>query len=275
MTLPEEYEHLLDLFFQLVQSQAGKAIESGEEWKNDAQTLSIKLFRHLASMHGLSKGATIVPPGMQPLPYIDHSSIKVLARAALETYLVFHYLFGSEDDELCRFRHGTWVLGGLSDRQDAHVSVEEHREKLQDEKRQIEELQAQLSTSPYLANYTTKQQNKLLNGNWRIGKNWTDLGVSADFNKKYFEDIYSYLCGYSHASYISALQVGQAVALEDQTKLTNSILGIGMVIMAHYVFAYSLAFHTAGTILEENSTSKAIAEKWHFRSEDMKHIYER
>ena len=275
MTLSEEYEHLLDLFFQLVQSQAGKPIESGEEWKNDAQTLSIKLFRHLASMHRLSKGATIVPPGIPPVPYIDHSSIKVLARAALETYLVFHYLFGSDDEELCRFRHATWVLGGLFDRQDVHISIEEHKENLQNEKRQIIKLQAQLSASPYLATYTTKQQDKLFTGNWRIGKNWTDLGVSADFNKKYFEDIYSYLCGYSHASYISALQVGQAAAIEDQTKLTNSILGIGMVIMAHYVFAYSSTFHSAGAILKENSNPKAIAEKWHFRSEDMRHIYER
>lgn len=275
MTLAEEYEQLLDLFFQLVQSQAGKLIKSGEEWKNDAQTLSIKLFRHLASMHTLANGATIVPPGMPPVPYIDHASIKVIARAALETYLVFHYLFGSDDEELSRFRHATWVLGGLSDRQNSHVSVEEHKEKLQDEKRQIEELQAQLSSSPYLASYTTKQKTKLLNGNWRIGKNWTDLGVIADFNKKYFENIYSYLCGYSHASYISALQVGQATAIEDQVKLTNSILGIGMVVMAHYVFAYSSAFHSAGAILEENTTSKSIAEKWHFRSEDMRHIYER
>ena len=269
MTLAEEYEQLLDLFFQLVQSQAGNSIESGNEWKNDAQTLSVKLFRHLASMRAIANGGRIVFPGGPPVPYIDHASIKVLARAALETYLVFYYLFGGDDEKLCRFRHATWVLGGLSDRQNSHASLEEHREKLKHEKRQIENLNLEISASPYLADYTARQQRRLLDGDWRVGKSWTDLGVSADFNRKYFENIYSYLCGYSHASYISALQVGQATKIEDQAKLTNSILGIGMVIMAHYVFSYSSVFQSAGGVLEQNAISKVIAEKWHFRSEDM------
>jgi len=150
MTVSEEYEHLLDLFFQLVQSQAGKPIVPGNEWKNDAQTLSIKLFRHLSSMHQLANGGAIILSGVQPIPYIDHSSIKVVARAALETYLVFHFLFGSQNEELCQFRHSAWVLGGLSDRQSAHVSLEESIEKLKAEKRQIEQLRVQLEASPHL-----------------------------------------------------------------------------------------------------------------------------
>lgn len=260
MTPSEEYEHLLDLFFQLVQSQSGKPISAGEEWRNDAQTLSIKLFRHLSSMRDLANGGAIVLPGVPPVPHIDHSSIKVLARAALETYLVFHYLFGASNEELCQFRHRAWMLGGLCDRQGAHVSVDEHKEKLKAEKRQIEELRTQLKASPHLENYTEKQKKQLLNGNWRIGNNWGDLGANADFSKKYFDDIYSYLCGYSHASYISALQVGQAKSMEDQIKLTDSILRIGMVIMAHYVFSYS-SIHSATLVLDQNPEAKQIAEQ--------------
>jgi hypothetical protein len=275
MTLSQEYKLLLELFFHLVQSQAERTINSGEEWLNNAQTLSIKLFRHLSSMHELSIGSALERAGMKPIHFIDHASIKVLARAALETYLVFHYLFGSEDKELCRFRHDAWVLGGLSDRQHTHVSIDEHREKQDAEKKQIHKLQTQLRSSPYFSSYSKNQQMQLLNGKWRIGKKWINLGVDADFNKKYFEDIYSYLCGYSHASYISALQVGQAKSIQDQQLLTRSIISIGMVIMAHYSFAYSTIFKSAKSVLDENPMSSAVAEKWHFRAEDMTEIYGR
>jgi Family of unknown function (DUF5677) len=275
MVNSEEYEELLDLFIELVQSQAGNRIVPGEEWLNDAQTLSIKLFRHLVSMHVISTGSTIERSGLPVVFFIDHASVKVLARAALETYLVFYYLFGCKDRALSEFRHNTWVLGGLTDRQSSHVSIEEHRVVLSKEKKQIEDLTILISDSEHLKSFTSKQQEQLLKGKWRVGNGWTDLGVNAGFYKKYFDNIYSYLCGYSHSSYISAMQVGQAQSIEDQESLTNSILGIGIVIMAHYAFSYSETFDSAREVLNKNSAAKAIAEKWHFGPEDMTVIYDR
>lgn len=275
MTDSKEYEELLDLFIQLVQSQAGNKIASGNEWMNDTQTLSIKLFRHLASMHIISTGSTIEHKGVAVIQFIDHASVKVMARAALETYLVFYYIFGGDDRELSKFRHNTWVLGGLNDRQSSHVSIDEHRAVLASEKRQIEELKLEIGRSKYLLKFTTKQQEQLLKGKWRVGNGWTDLGVNAGFHKTYFENIYSYLCGYSHSSYISALQVGQAQSIEDQASLTRFILGIGTVIMAHYSFSYTALFESAKNVLNENNSAKLIAEKWHFNQSDMAEIYDR
>jgi hypothetical protein len=275
MESSEEYGKLLDLFIDLVQSQAGNKIVPGEEWLNDAQTLSIKLFRHLVSMHVISTGSTIERSGVPVVFFIDHASVKVIARAALETYLVFYYLFGCKDRTLSKFRHNTWVLGGLTDRQTSHVTIDEHCIVLADEKKQIEELKLIIRESEHLKSFTPKQQEQLLKGKWRIGSGWTDLGVNAGFHKKYFDNIYSYLCGYSHSSYISAMQVGQAQSIEDQKMLTNSILGIGIVIMAHYAFSYSEAFDSAKEVLNMSGAAKAIAEKWHFGAEDMAEIYDR
>lgn len=275
MTNSEEYETLLDLFIELVQSQAGNKIVPGEGWLNDAQTLSIKLFRHLVSMHVISTGSTIEHSGVPVVFFIDHASVKVIARAALETYLVFYYLFGGKDRALSKFRHNTWVLGGLIDRQSSYVSIDEHRAVLSSEKKQIEELKLAISKSDLLKSFTPNQQGQLLKGKWRVGNGWADLGVNAGFHKKYFDNIYSYLCGYSHSSYISAMQVGQAQSIEDQESLTSSILGIGTVIMAHYAFSYSKTFDSAIEVLNKNTAAKAIAEKWHFGPEDMAAIYDR
>ncbi len=265
----KEYEKLLDLFIQLIQSQAGNKIVSGDEWMNDAQTLSIKLFRHLVSMHIISNGSTIDHNEMVVIHFIDHASVKVLARAALETYLVFYYIFGCKDRGLSKFRHSTWVLGGLVDRQSTHVSNEENRAVLASEKAQIGELEIEIKNSEYLQQFTPGQREQLLRGKWRIGNSWSNLGINAGFHKKYFEQIYSYLCGYSHSSYISALQVGQAKSIEDQASLTSFILGVGTVIMAHYAFSYTELFESAGEVLNSNVPAKVIAEKWHFEAADM------
>ncbi|MDO8446559.1 MAG: DUF5677 domain-containing protein [Deltaproteobacteria bacterium] len=275
MPFSTDYSVLLDLLIRLVQSQAGKKIKSDEEWLNDAQTLSIKLFRHLVSMQTLADGATIEQDGVPTVFFIDHSSVKVVARAALETYLVFFYLYGSADRSVSEFRHKTWCLGGLMDRQQFHASTEELRTVQTTEKQMIEELKSEIAAAPHIQQYTQKQRAKLLEGEWRIGKGWSDLSVQAGFHEKYFKNIYSYLCGYSHSSYLSALQVGQAQSIEDQKMLTLSILGIGVVIMAHFAFTYSSAFSSAGPVLSANAETKGVAEKWRFGPKDMAPIYDR
>lgn len=275
MSYDTDYSTLLDLFIRLVQSQAGKKIEPGGEWLNDAQTLAVKLFRHLVSMQTLAAGATVEQDGVPTLFFVDHASVKVVARAALETYLVFFYLYGGPDRALSEFRHKTWHLGGLADRQQFHTSTDEHRAVLTSEKQRIDQLRAEIESSPHIQAYTGKQHVKLLEGEWRIGKGWSDLSANAGFHAKYFKNIYGYLCGYSHSSYLSALQVGQAQSIEDQQMLTQSILGIGVVIMAHFAFSYSDAFSSAGEVLAANPDAKRVAEKWRFGPENMAAIYDR
>jgi hypothetical protein len=81
----------------------------------------------------------------------------------------------------------------LLDRQGSHVSIKEHCVVLENEKKQIGELKSAIGESEHLKSFTANQQKQLLNGKWRVGKGWTDLGVSAGFHKKYFANIYSYL----------------------------------------------------------------------------------
>lgn len=270
-----DYSTLLDLFIQLVQSQAGKKIPQGDSWLNDAQVLALKLFRHLVSMQTLAAGATVEHKGAPSIFFVDHASVKVVARAALETYLVFFYLYGSPDRSLCEFRHQTWCLGGLADRQKFFVFTPQHREVLARELKEMQDLRSQMEKSPHMAGYSEKQRSRLLKGEWRTGSGWADLGKSAGFHDKYFKNIYGYLCGYSHASYLSALQVGQAQSIEEQNMLTGSILGIGVVLMAHFAFTYSAIVSEARAVLDSNREAKQTAEKWGFGPEDMALVYDK
>lgn len=275
MSYDADYSTLLDLFIRLVESQAGNEIKSGDEWLNDAQVLATKLFRHLVSMRTMASGATVEYSGIPTVFFVDHASVKVVARAAFETYLVFFYLYGNSDRALCEFRHKTWRLGGLVDRQQFHVSTEQGHEVLALEKNKIKELKLMIESSREIETYTEKQRKKLLEGEWRIGNGWADLGGFAGFHEKYFKNIYSYLCGYSHSSYLSALQVGQAKSIADQQMLTQSIIGVGVVLMAHFAFSYSEAFNTASVVLSANPNAMRVAEKWRLGTKDMAAIYDR
>ena len=270
----------LELFIQLVESQNGKGIEAGEEWLNDAQVLATKLFQHLVSMQCLSMGSTVETQDIARVHFIDHASVKVIARAALETYLVFFFIYGEPDQhgkinrELSKFRHNTWHLGGLVDRQRYVVNSEEGREALAVEERAIGLLRSEIEASPYLSTFGAKHRRQLSNGIWRAGLSWSGLGVKAGFHEDYFRNIYNYLCGYSHSSYASALQVRQAKSIDDQRWLIWIILQIGMVLMTHFSFIYPTVFTDANAILPNNSAARAIAAKWRFEHDDFRVIYD-
>ncbi len=275
MSKAAEYKALHDLLGRLIETQTGKKLVPGEAWQNNAQVLSIKLFGHLLSMQAISNRVMVTIPDIPPFPLVDHPSVKVIARAALETYLVFYYIYSSPDPLLREFRHKTWHVGGLLDRQKLHLSMDEHRKILALEAKEIEKLQREIKSSSHFSSYIAKQQEKLLEGDWRVGNGWTNLGVVAGFNKKYFQNIYGYLCGYSHSSYASALQVRDARAVEDQEMLAQAILGIGMVIMAHFAFTYSTLFPSSAPALAAHKAAHRIAEKWRFGPEDMAEFYDR
>jgi hypothetical protein len=271
--MAEAYPTLLGLMMRLVDSQAGKNIQPSEVWRNDAQTLALKLFKHLVSMHNLAEGATIQHPDGTSLMHIDHGSIIVLARAALETYLVWHYLYGQPANSNGRYRHLTWKLGGLMDRQGLHTLTQEGLDVQAKELIQVESLREEIRTFEEFQALSQRQQNKLLAGDWKIVLGTADLAVAAGFHGTYFKNVYSFLCGYSHASYISALQIAQAKTLEDQATMTRTIMGIGVVTMAHFSCSYPKQFPTAQAVLDADVQVKTIADRWALMAEDMDTTY--
>ena len=249
MQFRAEYSTLMDLFVQLVESQRGRKIETGREWLDNAQVLSKKLYNHLASMKLLAQGTSIAMQGTPRVAYIDHASVQVVARAALETYLVFFYIYGTNDESLSLFRHNTWHLAGLIDRQKYGALTEGAREAMAREKDVIQRLRAEITQSAHVGGFSQPQRRQLLKGIWRVGNSWKDLGVQADFHGRYFENIYNYFCGYSHSSYASALQMRDAQALEDQQMRTQTTLYLRLILMAHFSLVYTRAFPDANAVL--------------------------
>jgi hypothetical protein len=246
----------------MVQAQAGMPIEMGLEWHNDRQTLAKKLVFHLHTLQTLGVGSTLEIDGVQT-PFVDHGSIKVLARAALENYIVFAFIFGDASSDVCRFRHMTWSLAGLMDRQRRTAITTANQQKLAEERRTVETLRLEIEKHPEIAGLSAKQRKTILsNGDWSAGKKWHELAVTAGLHQRYFQNIYGYFCDYSHSSYAAALQVGEATSFADQNAISSGIFGMLNMMMAHFAVIYAELFATKQTV-----------DRWRFTTTDLDRLY--
>ncbi|MFR0675499.1 DUF5677 domain-containing protein [Enterobacterales bacterium AW_CKDN230030176-1A_HGKHYDSX7] len=233
------------------------------------------MFKQACSVRVLINTTQLSFQDGKEIVFVDHSSATILARACLETFIVFHWIFQSQDPGLRKFRHGVWRLGGLRDRLRLHPSTEQARETIDATRLQVAQQVAEIEALPYLGDYNTEQAKRLLKGEWRVGWSWTDEAVRAGFNKKYFQNAYSHFCGYAHSSYISSVQMGEAQSIGDQRMLALVALQTVVHVMARAVASYAELFPRGRSVLEAASEeAQKVAYFWGFTGEDMNHLFD-
>ena len=267
----KDYAELLGLLMAMVNAQANHPIPVGQAWQNDRQTLAKKMAYHLLTIQSIREGSTL-RVGDEASPFVDHGSITVLARAVLENFIVFAHVFGCPDMETCRFLHMTWKFGGLMDRQKRLPITDVGRLTLASERPQVDQLLKSIKEHELYMAFPNGKQKAMVKGDWSGGRKWHELAVDVGFNERYFKNIYSYLCDYSHTSYAAALQVGQADTLEAQASMSSSMLGILVYSMARFISIYAELFDSAKEILSQ-SPANSVAKKWNFTAGNFDEIY--
>lgn len=164
----QQFAELHALVVKMIDSPGGEPIPEGMQWMADRQTLSKKFAHHLHTIAQAHRGSVLVV-GDIGLPFIDHGSVKVLARAVLENFIVFAQVFGDPDPEICRFRHMTWKLAGLMDRQSLFASTANNKLRQAAEKWQIDQLSAEVRGHPSFQTLTKGAQKAILKGDWKSG----------------------------------------------------------------------------------------------------------
>ncbi|MGD8163072.1 hypothetical protein [Pantoea sp. FN0307] len=127
MNFDADLSKLMNLCFLLIESRNGEQLLPGEEWKNDAQVLSVKIFRHIATAQQISAGIGFEFGVGQVVSHIDHSSVAVVVRAAIESYLAFNYIFVNQDESLSIYRYKLWCRAGLMDRSNLFANTLESK----------------------------------------------------------------------------------------------------------------------------------------------------
>lgn len=259
-----EYTKLITVFYAIVESKRGTTLPANDKWLYDTEILAVKLYYHLSSILHLSFGTVVPGREDHKSTFFDHASMNVLARAALETYLTFFFIYGdsSSSIEERRFRHSVWKLSAPTDRQGFNVVSEAAVQALAVEKQYIEKMLREIEENPVFLAMKETLRKKARKGEWRLGRGWADLAEIAGFAKQTFKTFYNYLCSYAHAGGLSGVQIRQAITKADQESLSNVSLHLGLLLMSHFLFSYTALFPETRSVLKGDEEGYALANKW-------------
>ena len=270
--LRTDFLHMLDVLTRVAETLKGKRFSGDLSWQADAEPIATKLFFHLTSLYNLQEGTTL--NGEQgalfgSINFVDFPSIAVLARAAFETYLAFHFIFiepATKDEKL--FRHTVWRLGGLRDRQRFITFSQYGKERQVQEQEQIAQLESFVLNSPIYNTLDIPRKKDAKKGKWRLGKKWEDLAELTGIHKNYFVSMYSYISSHSHTGYISVMQLSQAGDITIQSSLASMYTYIGLMIMSHFINGYCSIFPEAKNLLDNDKSIGDFVNFYYLKAED-------
>lgn len=268
----DDLEHLTYLTFQLIDSEAGKPNTQESNWKNDAQVMCTKIFKHIASVQQLYQGSHFDYGQGESFEYIDVSSVAVLVRTAFESYLTFHYVFINSDPAVTEYRHKSWRLAGLVDRSRLLANTDATKLILAQEAIAIQQIITELEAHPHHQTHAPKRGKSILEGKWKPADGWKHLSEEAEIHPTYFRDIYNGLSNHAHGSYISALQIRDTNDIDAQRKFAAGFLNCGALILAHLIHSYVALFPDSAKILIESEAGE-IASAWYVKTEHVDHMY--
>lgn len=269
----EEYPKMHSLLCTLIKSCQLEVLFETEKWKQDGTLLAIKLAQHLHSAKRLADATEVATPDLA-ITFVDFPSVNVLVRAALETFIIYAYIYKGDDASLSLFRHNTWELGGMADRQKLFPGDHVASEQLGHEKKIIIELEESIRRSAHFASVEKDAVNRIFKGDWRAGRSWNKLGTDAGLHERWVSHVYNHTSSHAHTGYISMLQIAQAQgSMVDQQSLANASLSMGLEIMAHFATLYASRQKNAAKYLAEHEDARQLLDFWKFSIEDYDKIY--
>ena len=265
-----DLDTLITYYSEIHSSITGKHLEgfNGIEY---AESIARKTFLHICSAYSLSKGIKVQLNNDSSIELMDYSSIAVLIRSALESYLTFNHIFISpENENEIQYRFDCWDLAGYIERKDFQAITEKSIVRKKEESKLIESKLVQIRSNPYFLRLSTKEKKQIEKGNWKINFNWGILAENAGFEKNYFKDFYSYLCSYAHTGRLSSLQIMQATDHKQQNDSGNMFLNFSLIILSKYIFDYVKLIPQLKPAFERNPKGKNTVLKWKVIGEQLK-----
>jgi hypothetical protein len=234
----EDLELLIDHFILVGNSLKGKKRPCEERFRF-VEPLSKKAISHIVSALTLYKGTKIQLSDSSYVEFVDFSSIAVVTRAAIETYLTFNQIYiEPRTKEEKDFRFLSWDLAGFIERE-RFSEISEKAKKCKNDEKKLKEMSINnLKKNMIYDKLSLEDKKRILSGNWRLNQSWTDLAKKANIDGKFFSDIYSYLCSYSHSGRLSILQIEQVKEIINEKSFGRVFLTINLIIIARLLIGY-------------------------------------
>lgn len=242
-----------------IDAAAGTPNDS-DDWVLDAEALAVKCLLHAQSCLLLARGTPVLATSSVAT---DFSSIDTLARAALESALVFHHVFASPNtpDEK-ELRHLVWIYTDLLARQHFSASSPESIKTQEHERQQLVRTAARLNANPCFQAWSGGQRRQLLQKGRGWNPGWPVMARNAGLDETHATQVYSYLCSHAHSGALAVLQLRTSRTQRDTTFLIAPSLGFAKIAMALTTSAYCSIFPKAASAVEARPELAQAVELW-------------
>lgn len=261
MEIKQDYVKLLDLLAHVLAADNYLSFGDENERLLIARSLTNKFIEHAVTILHLSHGISLKLPSFK-FSFIDSASIDVLARATLEAFLTFHYVFYAPiTKEEKDYRCWCYQAAGIVERRDFPALTEEFKQKLVADKEQLDKLHRQLKANAVFQGLTEKQKKRISKGEWRL-KSWREIATDAGFSKMIASNIYRSLSGRAHSSSLSVVQTMEThISRRDEQDISSS-MGIMDAVIANMVREYCGLFSKARDVLSKDSEGSGSVDWW-------------
>ncbi len=253
---------LVEHFIIVANSLKGRKMPDDERIRF-AEPLAKKAIWHIISALSLFNGTKLILTDNSYTKSVDFSSMAVLARAAIEAYLTFNYvLIQPENKEDQDFRFFCWDLAGFIERENYPGKNEKTKQLKQSEQKQKQRIIKQLEQNSVFQHLSNYQQKQIKNGNWRMGKSWTELAKFASLHEATFKTLYSYLCSYSHSGRLSIIQFEQNKNFQNEKEFSKIFQTINLLILSRLLMDYVNLISECRKVFESNERAVYVTRIW-------------
>lgn len=249
----------------------------------DAKIINQMMFTKVTHLKKIVEGVGYTSiHGAQLNEIVDPTIVASLTRNIFETVALFNLIFRnpqSKDEKAIIY--GLWVCSGLKYRQRFHgiATTTENKQKIEDEKKQIDQIEKEIKSIDLYKSLDAKNQKKIdeklkqkdfkirFNGKEVIFLNWQDMCEVMNLNTNLFDNIYTYFSLYAHPSQVSVFQFEHMFGKEDEAfkRLTTTNLKYCFSLLGVFIADYINLFSQVKETFEELEIHKQIAINAHNR----------
>ncbi len=257
--MDDEYLTLQKILLGAIQANKGVPVKEDDRILF-AEGLAVKLLDHTFSINYLYNDTSV--PELK-LKFFNLASLNIIARAIIENFLVFHYIFieptkGDEED----FRFLVYWLSGFVERRNYPIESPQGKKILENEKKIIDNITSKLDNNSFFNRLSEKDKRKILEkGEWRF-KNWSEIALSTGLNESNSKAFYKFLCGYAHSGSLSLQQIHQTVSKPEKMELFNATLCLLKIAISNMIVAYCKYFSKAQEYYDQVGIDKFLVELW-------------
>jgi hypothetical protein len=209
----KEYHFWIDTLIYLHETLSEQKVEI-KYWQKPSETLLHKFWFHGLALHSILSGIKLqsvyYKEELNGKSIIDVGSAKVVLRAQLEAFLMYHHIYVNPDnDDVKELRFNAWIYSSLLQRQDFPAKTEYGKKQKMKDSVELEKMKSFITGLKSFKDLSTKQQQSLLDtGSGKLFNHWATILKETGFNEQNpFYTIYALLCIYAHSEGLSIIQM--------------------------------------------------------------------